>query len=63
MTTATLTAPTGRALLAHIAGIAHSFSLAMRYKHLFQLSDHELARRGLNPDALRAQFIKEAGAA
>lgn len=48
-----------------IDGISHLFgdlAEAKRMAHLFSLSDHELAARGLTREALRQQYIAGLGA-
>ena len=60
MTTATLTATHNSSIAAMLWSIPNAFSLALRYKTLFQMNEAELAARGLTSEDLKQSFIDEA---
>jgi hypothetical protein len=59
MNTHVLSSTPDAGLFSTLRGLGRSFSLALRYRDLVEMSDAQLAARGLSRDALSQHFIDE----
>lgn len=59
MSTQVLTSTPDAGIFAALRGFARSFGLALRYRDLIEMSDAQLAARGLTREGLPREFIKE----